>query len=105
MWILKPLLLIDLLEDVFETTVILLQDGVLGAQVQRPGFRQSHLEGAVSKVPDGTISIVHSHSYTTSAWRDIQTHVNIYQLYIHKSFIQTCLCGFKYFREQYSMAE
>lgn len=72
---LKSLLLVDLLEDVFEATVILLQDGVLGAEVQRPGFGQSHLEGAVCKVPDRLICIVHPHSDTTCAWTDTKIYI------------------------------
>lgn len=67
MCILRALLLIDFLEDVFEATIILLQDGVLGAKVQRPAFGQSHLEGAVGKVPDGLICVVHSQGNTTCA--------------------------------------
>lgn len=43
-WTGKSLLLVDLLKDVFEATIVLLQDGVLGAQVQRPAFGQTHLE-------------------------------------------------------------
>lgn len=72
-------LFVDLLEDVFEATVVLLQDGVLGAEVQRPAFGQTHLEGAVGKVPDGLICIVHPHGYTTCAWTDTHRH-----RYIHK---------------------
>lgn len=70
---LSSLLLIDLLEDVFEATVVLLQDGVLGAQVQRPSFGYCHLEGAVGKVPDGFIGVVHPQSYSTGAWKHTQT--------------------------------
>lgn len=69
------LLLVDLLEDVFEATVVLLQDGVLGAEVERPAFGQSHLEGAVGKVPDGLVCIVHPQGYTPCAWTDIQTPI------------------------------
>lgn len=61
----RNLLLVDLLEDVFEASVILLEDGVLGAEVQRPAFNQAHLEGAVGKVPNGTVSVVHPQSHTT----------------------------------------
>lgn len=68
------LLLVDLLEDVFEATVILFQDGVLGAEVQRPAFGQGHLEGAVSKIPDGLVRVVHSHGNTTSAWKDTEVY-------------------------------
>ncbi len=77
-WILKSLLLIDLLEDVFKATVILLQDGVLGAEVQRPAFGQTHLEGAVGKVSDRLVCIVHPHGNTTGAWTDRQTDIHKY---------------------------
>ena len=69
-WTGKSLLLVDLLKDVFEATIVLLQDGVLGAQVQRPAFGQTHLEWTVGKVPDGLICIVHPHGNTTCAWTD-----------------------------------
>lgn len=61
------LLLVDLLEYVFEAAVVLLQDGVFGAEVERPAFGQSNLEGAVSKISDGLICVVHSQSHTACA--------------------------------------
>ena len=44
---------IDFLEDVFEPTIISLQNCVLGAQVERPFFLQRILETAVCKPSDG----------------------------------------------------
>lgn len=61
------LLLIDLLKDVFEATVIFLEDGVLGAEVERPGLGQPHLEGAVSEVADGLVRVVHAQSHASCA--------------------------------------
>ena len=49
----KHPLLKDLLEDVLETTVVGLQDGVLGTQVQGPLLADGILEAAVSKARDG----------------------------------------------------
>lgn len=49
-WVL--LLLVNLLEDVFEAAVVGLQDGVLGAHVQRPLLLDGVLEAAVSESPD-----------------------------------------------------
>lgn len=52
---LKPhlfLLLKDVFEDVFEAPVVGLQDGVLGAHVQRPLLLDGILEAAVSKSTD-----------------------------------------------------
>lgn len=72
----SPLLLVDLLEDVFEATIVLLQNSVLGAEVERPGFRQSHLEGAVGKVSDGLVCIVHPQGYTTCAWTHTRKESN-----------------------------
>lgn len=60
-------LLIDLLKDIFEATVVFLEDGVLGAEVQRPGFGQRHLERAVSEVADGLVRVVHAQSHATGA--------------------------------------
>lgn len=46
------LLLVNVLEDVFEVAVVGFQDGVLGAQVQRPLLPDGVLEAAVSESPD-----------------------------------------------------
>lgn len=69
------LLIVDFFEDVFEAAIILLQDGVLGTQVQRPAFAQSNLEGAVGKVPDRLVRIIHPHGYTTSTFIDTETNI------------------------------
>jgi len=45
-------LLVDLLEDVLEATVIRLQNGVLGAEIQRQATAQRVLEGGVGEVDD-----------------------------------------------------
>jgi len=45
-------LFIDLLEDVFEPPIILLENGVLGAHVQRPFLLYRVLETAVGKAGD-----------------------------------------------------
>lgn len=47
------LLLVDVLENVFEASIVGLEDGVLGAHVQRPPFLDGILEAAVSKSTDG----------------------------------------------------
>lgn len=46
------LLLVNVLEDVFEAAVVGFQDGVLGAHVQRPLLLDGVLEAAVSESPD-----------------------------------------------------
>lgn len=43
----------DFLEDVFETAIVGLQDGILGAHVQRPLLLDGVLEAAVSETSDG----------------------------------------------------
>lgn len=68
----KGVSLVDVLEDVLEAAVVLLEDGVLGAQVQRPAFGQRHLEGAVRKVSDGLVRVVHPHGHAAGAWADAQ---------------------------------
>lgn len=50
---LSVLPLVDVLEDVFEAPVVGLEDGVLGAHVQRPLLLDGILEAAVSKSTDG----------------------------------------------------
>jgi hypothetical protein len=56
---------VDDLEDVLEATVVSLQDGVLGAQVQRPLLLQSIDEAGTSEGLDGLVSVVHAHKDTT----------------------------------------
>lgn len=49
----RSVLIKDLLEDVFEAPVISLEDGVLGAHVERPLLLDGVLEAAVSEARDG----------------------------------------------------
>jgi hypothetical protein len=56
--------LVDLLEDVLEPSVVALQDGVLGAQVQGNPLVKSHLERRVGESNDGLISVVHGEGNT-----------------------------------------
>ena len=51
-------LLIDLLEDVLEAAIVLLQDGVLGAHVQRQTLQQGQLEAGVGETGDRLIRVV-----------------------------------------------
>lgn len=55
------------MEDVFKAAIVSLQDGVLGAHVEGPAFRQCHLEGTMGKILDRLVKVVHSHGYTTTA--------------------------------------
>jgi hypothetical protein len=57
-------LVVDLLEDVFESTIVLLQDGVLGRQVQRVVALDGKLEGAMGKLLDGLVRVIHTQQYT-----------------------------------------
>lgn len=50
--------LVDLLEDILEAAIVLLQNGVLGAHVQRQTLHQGHLEAGVSEATDGIIGVV-----------------------------------------------
>jgi hypothetical protein len=50
--------LIDSLENVLETTVILLQDCVLGRQKQRPPSHERILEAGVGKSANALVRIV-----------------------------------------------
>lgn len=50
--------LVDLLEDILESTIVLLEDGVLGAHVERELLVKSQLEGSVSETSDGLIGVV-----------------------------------------------
>lgn len=56
--------LVDLLEDVLEATVVLLEDGVLGAHVQGQTLEQGQLEAGVGKAADRLVSVVLSLSDT-----------------------------------------
>ena len=50
---LSLLLVVDFLEDVFEATIVSLENGVLGAHVERPALHECVLETGVSKTSDG----------------------------------------------------
>lgn len=50
--------IVDLLEDILESSVVLLQDGVLGGHVQWELLLDGKLEGSVSESGDGLISVV-----------------------------------------------
>lgn len=56
----------DFLEDILESTVILLQDGVLGRHVKRHLLGDGHLETRVRETGDRFIGVVHGHGDTLS---------------------------------------
>merc|ERR1711976_452828 len=58
---------INLLEDILEASIILLQDCVLCAHVQRPFLVKSIFEAAVCKISDGLVCVVHGQGHATSA--------------------------------------
>ena len=60
------LLIIDGLKDVLESTVILFEDRVLGAEVKRPSFLEGVNKAAVGKVSDRLVCVVHSNSNSSS---------------------------------------
>uniref|UniRef100_A0A182IRC3 Uncharacterized protein n=1 Tax=Anopheles atroparvus TaxID=41427 RepID=A0A182IRC3_ANOAO len=70
--LLLVVLFVDLLEEVLEATVVLLQDRVLGAEVERELSIQCDLERRVGKVPDRVVQVVHAH-------RDAGTLVLVHQ--------------------------
>lgn len=49
---------VQLLEDVLESAIVLLEDGVLGAHVQRHALVKSKLEGGVGETSDGLVGVV-----------------------------------------------
>ena len=55
------LLVVDILEDVLEGSVVLLEDGVLGGHVERVSTVQGVFEATVGKVLDGLGRVVHAH--------------------------------------------
>lgn len=57
---------VDLLEDVLKATIVLLEDGVLGAHVQGKLLVDSKLEGSMSEASDGLVSVVLSLGNTTA---------------------------------------
>lgn len=54
----------DFLEDVLESTVVLLQDGVLGRHVKGHFLGDRHLETCVCESGDGRVGVVHGHGDT-----------------------------------------
>ena len=55
-----PVLLYSYLENVLERAVVLLQDGVLGAQVEGETAVKGVLETAVGEVLDRGLGVVHA---------------------------------------------
>jgi len=62
----EVILLINLLEDVFKAAIVLLQDGIFGAQVQWPALHQGLVEAGVGKAPDGFIGVVHGQGHAVA---------------------------------------
>ncbi len=60
------LIIIEILENVFKTTIVFFKDGIFSAQVKRIVSIQSVFETRVSEIYDWLISIVHAHQYTSS---------------------------------------
>jgi hypothetical protein len=52
--------IVQFLENVLEASIVLLEDGVLGAQIQRIFTVQCVFEGRVGKVDDAFVQVVHS---------------------------------------------
>lgn len=50
--------IVDLLEDVLEAAVVLLEDGVLGAHVQRQALVEGELEAGVREARDALVGVV-----------------------------------------------
>ena len=57
---------IDLLEDILETPIVLLQDRVLGAHVQRERLVQRNLETSVREAFNGLVGVVLGLGHTPS---------------------------------------
>ena len=64
--VLPVVLLEDLLEEVLETAILLLENGVLGAHVQRQLLHESNLEAGVHKAMDQFICFVLQQTNTTA---------------------------------------
>ena len=60
------LIIIEILENVFKTTIVFFKDGIFSAHVKRIVSIQSVFETRVSEIYDWLISIVHAHQYTSS---------------------------------------
>ena len=71
---------VDLLEDVFEPAIILLQNGVLCAHVQRPFLLYSILETAVSEAGDRLKHKVTHIKHLRTHW-SLNSHKETFKLY------------------------
>ena len=58
--------LVDLLEDILEATIVPLQDGVLGAHVERETLKQGHLETGMGEAADRLVGVVLGLGNTTA---------------------------------------
>ena len=52
-------ILIDILEDVFKSSVVFLEDGVLRRKVERPFFAERHIEAAPGKALYRLVGVIH----------------------------------------------
>src|SRR5690606_8802596 len=57
---------VNLLENIFETSVISFQNRIFRRKIQRPLFGQSHLERGMRKSVNRLVGIVHRHCHTIS---------------------------------------
>lgn len=57
---------VELLEDILETAIVLLEDGVLGAHVERELLVNGKLERSVGETSDGLVGVVLSLGNTTT---------------------------------------
>ena len=73
--LLLVLFLINFLESVLESSVVLLQNGVFGGQVERVFSLESKLEATVSESFNTLISVVHSHTNSSLSCELMDFHL------------------------------
>jgi len=67
----EVVLLVDLVEDILESTVVTLKDGVLGGKLERISSVERVLEASPSESGNGLVCVVHSHDGASSVFEGV----------------------------------
>ena len=91
---------INLLEDIFESAIVLFQDGVFGGHVQWVFSFKGELETAVSKTLNALINIVHTQTDTTFSFELEHFHSLLFSFSVLENEFESSwsvddkICGF-----------
>lgn len=94
------LLVVNSFKGVFESTIVFLQNGVFGGQVQRVFSGKGKFEAAMSEFFNTFVSIVHSEAYSTISLEFVDFHPLLWAVITFENdfegtrFVDSEICGF-----------